>query len=64
MQVTINGVIRNHVLGRLTAVTLLAMLLAGCGASFSGSTYDPRRACQSFGGSYWESDGTCHHGGA
>ena len=43
--------IASRVLSRLTVAALLATLLAGCGASFSGTTYDPRRACESFGAS-------------
>ena len=52
----------SRVLARVTVVTLLAALLAGCGANWRESTYDPRRSCASFGGRYWESDGTCHNG--
>ena len=52
----------SNVIARVTVVTLLAALLAGCGENLRTTTYDPRRACVSFGGSYWESDGTCHGG--
>ena len=52
----------SSVIARVTVVTLLAALLAGCGENLRPTTYDPRRACVSFGGSYWESDGTCHGG--
>jgi hypothetical protein len=45
-------------------VVLLAGFLAGCTTTLGSSTYDPRRACQSFGQIYWESDGTCRGGGA
>ena len=48
---------------RVTVVTLLAGLLAGCAENLRSSTYDPRRACVSFGGSYWEGDGSCRSGG-
>ena len=47
---------------RVTVVTLLAGLLAGCAESWRTTTYDPRWACESFSGRYRESDGTCHHG--
>ena len=47
----------------LAVMMVLAALVAGCAADWRSSTYDPRRACQSFGGSYWESDGTCRSGG-
>ena len=48
----------------LTVVTLLAGLLAGCGATSEGTTYDPRRSCESFGQIYSERDGTCRGSGA
>ena len=51
-----------NVIARVTVVTLLVSLLAGCGPSWRTTTYDPRRACESFSGSYRESDGTCRHG--
>jgi len=51
-----------RIMTRVTIATLLAGLLAGCGASWSTTTYDARRACESFSGRYWESDGTCHGG--
>jgi hypothetical protein len=54
--------ITSSVIARVTVVTLLAGLLAGCAENWRTTTYDPRRACASFGGSYWESDGTCHGG--
>jgi hypothetical protein len=47
---------------RMTVVTLLAGLLAGCAETSRTTTYDPRRACESFSGRYWESDGTCRGG--
>ena len=49
-------------LARVATVTLLAGLLAGCGANWRTTTYDPRRACQSFGGGYSERNGTCRSG--
>ena len=52
-----------RVIARVTVVTVLAGLLAGCGESLRTTTYDPRRACESFSGRYWESDGTCRYGG-
>ena len=51
-----------RVMARMTVVTLLAAFLAGCGENWRTSTYDPRRACQSFGGGYAERDGTCRSG--
>ena len=48
----------------LTVITLLAGLLAGCGATSGGTTYDPRRSCESFGQIYSKRDGTCRGGGA
>ena len=51
------------VFARAAVVTLIAALLAGCGGNWRASTYDPRRACESFGGRYWERGGTCHGGG-
>ena len=57
-----NVMTTSRVIARVTVVTLLAGLLAGCGANWRTTTYDPRRACQSFGGGYWQSDGTCHAG--
>ena len=54
--------ITSSVIARLTVVTLLAGLLAGCGETWRTTTYDPRRACQSFSGTYWQRDGTCHAG--
>jgi hypothetical protein len=54
--------IMSSVIARVTVVTLLAGLLAGCAENWRSTTYDPRRACQSFGGSYWERDGTCRAG--
>ena len=48
---------------RVTIVTLLfAVLLAGCAELSRPSTYDPRRACESFGGGYSEQTGTCRYG--
>ena len=55
--------VSSRLIARVTVVTLLACLLAGCGVNWQASTYDPRRACESFGGGYRESDGTCRHGG-
>ena len=52
----------SRVMARMTVVTLLAALVAGCAENWRTTTYDPRRACVSFGGSYWEGDGTCHGG--
>jgi hypothetical protein len=52
-----------RVVARTAVVTLLAALLAGCGESWRATTYDPRRACEAFGGFYWESNGTCRGGG-
>jgi len=52
----------SRVMARVTVVTLLAALLAGCGERWRTSTYDPRRACQSFGGGYSERNGTCRVG--
>ena len=57
-----NGMTTSSVIARVTVVTLLAGLLAGCAENWRTTTYDPRRACASFGGSYWKSDGTCHGG--
>jgi hypothetical protein len=54
--------ITSSVIARVAVVTLLASLLAGCAENWRTTTYDPRRACVSFGGSYWEDDGTCHGG--
>jgi hypothetical protein len=54
---------RRRVLARMTVVTLLAALVAGCGESWRTTTYDPRRSCESFGGYYSERHGTCRHGG-
>ena len=54
----------SRVVARVTVVMLIAGLLTGCGTNWASSTYDPRRACQSFGQIYWESDGTCRGGGA
>jgi hypothetical protein len=51
-------------LTRITLMVLIGTLLAGCGASWRTTTYDPRRSCESFGGTYWTRDGTCHSGGA
>ena len=51
------------VIVRVTVVTLLAGLLAGCGVDWRTSTYDPRRACETWGGGYSERDGTCRYGG-
>ena len=59
-----NVMITSRVIARVTAVTLLASLLVGCGATSGPTTYDPRRSCESFGGIYWASDGTCRGGGA
>jgi len=47
---------------RVVCVALLAAILAGCGANLGSTTYDPRRACEAFGGKYWETEGTCHAG--
>ena len=52
----------SSVIARVTVVTLIAGLLAGCGENWRTTTYDPRRACESFGGGYRESDGTCRTG--
>ena len=51
------------ILARAAVVIILAALLAACGENWRTSTYDPRRACESFGGGFRESDGTCRHGG-
>ena len=56
------GAFTMRLIARVTVVTLLAGLLAGCGENWRATTYDPRRACQSFGGGYWESGGTCRSG--
>jgi hypothetical protein len=52
----------NSVIARVAVVTLLAGVLAGCAGNWRTTTYDPRRACESFSGRYLESDGTCHGG--
>ena len=52
----------SSVIARVTVVTLIAGLLAGCGENWRTTTYDPRRACESFVGGYRESDGTCRTG--
>ena len=54
----------SSVIARVTVLTLLAGLLAGCATNLGASTYDPRRSCESFGQIYQESDGTCRGGGA
>jgi hypothetical protein len=54
--------IMSRFIARLTVVTLLAGVLAGCAESWRTATYDPRRACEAFSGGFRESDGTCRHG--
>ena len=55
--------VTSRLIARVTVAALLAGLLAGCATNLNQSTYDPRRACVSFGGSYWEADGSCRSGG-
>jgi len=50
------------IVARVTVVTALVALLAGCGENWRTTTYDPRRACEAFGAGYRESDGTCRGG--
>ena len=52
----------SRVIARVTVVTLLAGLLAGCAEHWRTTAYDRRGACEAFGGRYWESDATCHAG--
>ena len=49
-------------IARVTVATLIACLLVGCVEGWRATTYDPRTACQAFGGGYRESDGTCRVG--
>ena len=54
--------ITSRVIVRVTVVTLLAGVLAGCAETWGTTTYNPRWACESFSGRYRESDGTCQGG--
>jgi hypothetical protein len=40
---------------------LAAVMLAGCGVNWRGTTWDRQLACESFGGHY--GDGDCHYSG-
>ena len=54
---------RSGVIARVAVVAMLAAVFTACGESWRATTYDPRWACESFGGGYRVSDGTCRHGG-
>ena len=60
---TVEIPITSRFVARVTVVTLLAAVLAGCAENWPTTTFDRRAACESFGGRYWENDGTCRGGG-
>ena len=47
---------------RVALAALAAVMLAGCGVNWRGTTWDRQLACESFGGRYGD-DGDCHYGG-